>query len=77
MIDTENTVETKVEDLKEGDFIDLESDDRLSGDPLAAFEFCEIVDVVQVAPRIVALGFDSIGGLFEYTHGTTLRKQVR
>lgn len=71
MIDT-TLPEIAVEDVREGDLVDLESCPYLSDDPTAEFELATVVEVVRETSTIVFIGYD-VGRSAGYEVGTRLR----
>ncbi len=70
----QDTEEKKVEEIEEGDYVDLESCPHLKNHESAAFEFCYVYEVRREGSRVV-ISYDGIGGEYAYDLGTTLKVQ--
>lgn len=71
MIDPD-CVEVKVEDLKEGDKVDLESCPYLKNHPTAEYEYAEVCYVNRESDNCVAVGYEGMDEV-GYQAGTILK----
>ncbi len=51
----------RVRDLREGDLVDLESCPHLHGDPLASFEYAQVLEIAHEGPECIAVDYVSGG----------------
>lgn len=61
----------KVEDLKEGDKVDLETCPFLKDHPMACCEYAEVIEVQQETTDCVAVTYEGVGQV-GYSLGTKL-----
>lgn len=74
MIDESDTIVVTAADLREGDCVDLESCPHLHDEPIAEFEYAEVIEIGS-ENGLVVVGYNGCGASYQPTQKLTIKRR--